>query len=135
MVHVMWCKGGYSSLVLVGMCHSRIWKYTHTNTNFSRKSDPFIYQSTQFLEKFWAKSNNFSKIFLNILAQIWKILKNQPIYIPNFAFYKGSFIYQEVDFATHVGGIFHSLLYWVPPPHCAYTTSCTVASQLVAWAK
>ena len=31
------------------------------------------------------------------------ILKNQPIYVPNFAFYKWSFIYQEADFATHVG--------------------------------
>ena len=54
-----------------------------------------------------SKINRFSKIFLN-LSQFWlkfgKILKNRPIHIPNFAFYKGSFIYQEADFATHVGG-------------------------------
>ena len=64
--------GGYSSLVLVGMCHHRIWKQTHTNTNFSRKSDPFIYQLDQFSAKFWAKSSDFPKIFLN-LSQFWKI--------------------------------------------------------------
>ena len=49
----------------------------------------------------------FSKIFLN-LSQFWlefgQILKNRPIHIPDFAFYKGSFIYQEADFATHVSG-------------------------------
>ena len=51
----------------------------------------------------------FSKISLN-LSQFWlkfgKILKNQPIHIPNFAFHKRTFIYmyQEADFATHVGG-------------------------------
>ena len=73
---------------------------------FFKKSDLFIYQSTQFWAKFRAKSPDFSKICLN-LSQFWlkfgKILKNWPIYIPNFAFYKGSFIYQEADFATHVG--------------------------------
>ena len=75
------------------------------NTNFSRKSDPFMYQLVQFVAKFWAKSPDFSKFFLN-LSQFWlkfgELLKNQPIHIPNFAFYKGSFIYQEADFATHV---------------------------------
>ena len=35
-----------------------------------------------------------------------QILKNQPIQKPNFAFYKGSFIDQEADFATPVGGTF-----------------------------
>ena len=63
--------GGYSSLVLVGMCRSRIWKKPHTNTNFSRKSDPFIYQSNQFCAKYWAKSPDFS-FFFPILAQIWE---------------------------------------------------------------
>ena len=83
---------GYSSLVLVGMCHCGIWKYTHTNYIFSTKCDPFIYQSAQFFEKFWAKSLDFSKIFLN-LNPFWlkfgKILKKRPIHIPTFAFYKG----------------------------------------------
>ena len=45
-----------------------------------------------------------------ILSQFWlkfgQILKNRPIRIPEFAFYKGSFIYQEADFATHVSGTF-----------------------------
>ena len=103
---------------------------------FARKSDPFIYQSTQFGAKFWAKSPNISKIFLNLsqffiyqstqfgakfwakslnfskiflnLSQLWlkfgKIWKNQPIYIPQFALCKRSFLHQEADFATHVGG-------------------------------
>ena len=40
---------------------------------FSRKSDPFMYQSAQFGAKFWAKSQDFSKILLKskpILAQV-----------------------------------------------------------------
>ena len=44
--------------------------------------------------------------FSEILANFGSNWKNQPIHIPNFAFYKGSFIYQEADFATHVGGTF-----------------------------
>ena len=60
----------------------------------------------QILSKITQKSPDFSKIFLN-LSQFWlkfgQIFKNRPIHIPNFAFYKGSFIYQEADFATHVG--------------------------------
>ena len=64
-------------------------------------------QSAQFWAKFWTKLPIFSKIFL-ILSQFWfkfgQILKNRPIHIPDFAFYKGSFIYQEADFATHVSG-------------------------------
>ena len=58
---------------------------------FQEKSDPFIYQSVQFWAKFWAKSPDFSNIFLN-LSQFWlkfgELLKNRPILIPNFAFYK-----------------------------------------------
>ena len=56
-----------------------------TNTNFSRKSDPCIYQSAQF----WAKSPNLSKIFLN-LSQFWlKFGKNLKI---------NPFIYQILHF-------------------------------------
>ena len=62
-------------------------------------------QSAQFWAKFRTKLPIFSKIFL-ILSQFWlkfgQILKNRPIHIPDFAFYKGSFIYQEADSATHV---------------------------------
>ena len=54
-----------------------------------------MYQSASFWAKFWAKSHKFSEIFLN-LSQFWLkfggILKNPPIYIPNLAFYKQSFI-------------------------------------------
>ena len=42
-----------------------------------------------------SKITRFFQIFLN-LSQFWLkfgSLKNGPIYIPNFAFYKGSFIY------------------------------------------
>ena len=65
------------------------------------------YSIGQFWAKFWTKLPIFSKIFL-ILSQFWlkfgQILKSRPIHIPDFAFYKGSFIYQEADFATHVSG-------------------------------
>ena len=45
-------------------------------------------------------------IFTNFLSQSFRqILKNRPIQIPNFAFYKGSFIYPEADVTTQVGGI------------------------------
>ena len=47
-----------------------IWKWTHTNTNFWRKSDPFIYQSAWFGAKFWPKLWFFFQIFLN-LSQYW----------------------------------------------------------------
>ena len=70
---------------------------------FFKKNDPFIYQSAQI----WGKSPNFSKIVLNLSQfwlKFWKIVKNLPTDIANFAFYKRSFIYQEADFATHVGG-------------------------------
>ena len=64
-----------------------IWNWTNTNTNFPRKSDPFIYQSTWFWAKFWPKLPEFFQVFLN-LSQFWvkfyKILKNWPIYIPYF---------------------------------------------------
>ena len=55
-----------------------------------------MYQSAQVWAKFRAESPDVSKAL--------KILKNRPIHIPNYALYKGSFIYQEADFATHVGG-------------------------------
>ena len=49
----------------------------------------------------------FFKNVLNLI-QFWfefgKIVKNWPIHIPNFAFYRGLFKYQEADYATHVGG-------------------------------
>ena len=50
----------------------------------------------------------FQKISLIWFLKFWlkfgKMLKNRPIHIQTLAFYKGSFIYQEADFATHVGG-------------------------------
>ena len=71
------------------------------------KSDLFIYQSDQFWAKFLTKSPQFSKIFLN-LSQFWlkfgeNFDKSNPFIYHIFAFYKGSLIYQEADFATHVG--------------------------------
>ena len=74
---------------------------------FSRKREPFVYHSALFRAKFWAKVLDFSKKnlkFESILAQTWEILKNQPIHIPNLHSIRGSFIYQEADFATHVCG-------------------------------
>ena len=71
-----------------------------------------------FFKKKWPTHIPIGQIFCQILSKIaqffqnldqfcfkvGKILKNQPIHIPNSAFYKGLFIYQEADFATHVGG-------------------------------
>ena len=81
------------------------------------KVDPYKYQ---FFKEKWpihipivpilcqilSKITQFSKTFLK-LSHFWlkfgNILKNRPIHIPNFTFYKGSFIYQEADFSTRVG--------------------------------
>ena len=49
--------------------------------------------------------NKITRFFKRFLwLKFRKILKNRPIHIQNFAFYKGSFMYQEADFAAHVGG-------------------------------
>ena len=49
--------------------------------------------------------NKITKFFKRFLWLTFrKILKNRTIHVQNFAFYKGSFMYQEADFATHVGG-------------------------------
>ena len=110
---LIWYPKGHSSLVLVGMCRSGIWQQTHTNTNFSRKSDPFNMPIGPILRQILNKITRFFKRFLWLKFR--KILKNRPIHIQNFAFYQGSFMYQEADFATHVGGTFpKTLLYWVP---------------------
>ena len=79
-------------------------KVTHLYTN-----------RPNFWAKFWAKSPDFSKIPW-IWLKFGKILKNQPIHIPNSAFYRGSFLYQEADFATHVGGKIFCTEYPLPPP-------------------
>ena len=69
---------------------------------------------------------NFSK---NFGSNLEKILKTLPIYIPNSAFYKGSFIYQEADFATHVGGMsLWGLLYWGPQPNLVQYAPSTVSN-------
>ena len=93
---------GHSSLVLVGICRSGIWQQTHTSTNFSRKSDPFNMPIGPILRQILNKITKFFKRFLWLTFR--KILKNRTIHVQNFAFYKGSFMYQEADFATHVGG-------------------------------
>ena len=89
----------------IGMCRREIWKKS--------------YQSVQFWAKFWAKSPDlprFSDIWANFGSNFGKIWKFDP-FTPNSAFYKGSFIYQEADFATHVGGTSTlGRLNWVPPP-------------------
>ena len=82
---------------------------------FKKKVTNSYANPTNFAPNFEQNHLIFPKIFLN-LSQFWlkfgKIVKNQPIHIPNFAFYKGSFIYQEADFATHVGGMSpYGLLY------------------------
>ena len=78
------------------------------------KVDPYKYK---FFKKKWPIHIPIGPIFGQILSKITRffqnflkfeqfgdLLKNQPIHIPNFAFYRGSFIYQEADFATHVSG-------------------------------
>ena len=75
------------------------------------KVDPYKYQFFQ--EKVTHSYTNRSNFEANFeqnhtifpkFSQILAKFENRPIHIPNFVFYKGSFIYQEVDFATHVGG-------------------------------
>ena len=64
----------------------------------------WLVQNPQFWDKFWAKSPDFFQNFLKfepILNQFGKIVKNRPNHIQNSAFYKGSFIYQEADFASY----------------------------------
>ena len=68
------------------------------------KVDPYKYQSLKekpthsytdrpkFGPNFWAKSRDFSRIFLNLSQfglKFRKFLKNLPIHISNFAFYEG----------------------------------------------
>ena len=68
------------------------------------KEDPYKYQIFQ--EKVTHSNTDQTNFAPNFEQNhlIWKILKkNRPIHIPYFAFYKGSFIYQKADFATHVG--------------------------------
>ena len=65
---------GHSSLVLVGMCRSGIWQQTHTNTNFSRKSDPFNMPIGPILRQILNKITKFSKEFFGShLGKFWKI--------------------------------------------------------------
>ena len=78
-----------------------------------RKSDPFNMPIGPILRQILNKITRFSKRFLWLKFR--KILKNQPIHIQNFAFYKGSFMYQEADFAAML--VVHprrDLLYLVP---------------------
>ena len=57
----------------------------------------------QILNKITKFFQNFLK-FEPISAQIGPNFEKRPIHIPDFASYKGSFIYQEAGFATHVSG-------------------------------
>ena len=57
------------------------------------KVDPYKYR---FIKKKWP-------ILIPISPILGQILKNRPIHIPISVFYKGSFIYEEPDFATYVG--------------------------------
>ena len=100
-------------------------KVTHSYTNL-----------LNFGPNFEQNHPDFPKIFLN-LNQFWlkfgKILKNWPIHILNFTFYKGSFPFQEADFATHVDGPSpKGLLYWVPLPGAIlYTAAYTAYTQAI----
>ena len=85
-----------------------LWNFKVDPYNFSRKKQPIhipvgpIFKNFLNMIQFWLK-----------FVKSWK---NWPVHIPNSTFYKGSFIYQEADFATHVGSTFPKvLLYWVPP--------------------
>ena len=82
-----------------------IWNRTHTYTNFPRKSDPFIYQPTQFWSKFWQSYCpppfffiycflffKFSKISANFGSNVRKIEKSTHSYT-KFCIDMGSLIY------------------------------------------
>ena len=99
------------------------------HTNFPRKKWPIhvppIYPI--FLTSFLPWLPNFSKIFLNLSQfglKFGKLLKNWSIYILAFAFYKGSLIYQEADFATQVCGTSPWVFYTEYPPPPANSRLC-----------
>ena len=64
------------------------------------------YTNRSILAEILSKITRFFQIFLKFEPRFKyeKILKNWPIHKPTFVFYKGSFIYQEIDFTAHVGG-------------------------------
>ena len=49
---------------------------------------------------------NFESSVKDVGLNLRKFWKVNPFFMANLAFYKESFIYQEADFAAHVGGIF-----------------------------
>ena len=78
---------GHSSLVLVGMCRSGIWQQTRTNTNFSRKSDPFNMPIGPILRQILNKITRFFKRFLWLKFR--KILKIDPFIYKTLHFIRG----------------------------------------------
>ena len=82
-----------------------IWNRTHTYTNFPRKSDPFIYQPTQFWSKFWQSYlppfflfivfcfSNFLLRFKPILAQSSEKIEKSTHSYTKFCIDMGSLIY------------------------------------------
>ena len=98
---MMYRPGGNSSLVLVGTCP---WEFEigsihrpiptlHEKVTHSYTNRPILGQILTKLPDF------FSSNFLIILIYI-------GLLVPKFALNKGSLIYQEADFATHVSGTF-----------------------------
>ena len=73
-------------------------KVDHINNKFFKKRCPIHIPVGPILCQILSKITGFFSIW------ILDSFENQPVHIQNFAFYKGSFIYQEADFATDVGG-------------------------------
>ena len=107
--------GGYSRLALVGMCRHKIWKFLYKCLFFLKKKWPIHILTGpilgQILSKITQFFQNFPK-FEPILAQIWEILKNWSIHIPNSAFTRGHSYTKRLILLPMLVA---RLLYWVPP--------------------
>ena len=76
--------GRFSTLVLERPCCWEFWKWAHTDTNFWRKSDPFMFPSTQFLDKLLIFSPKFALIWTNFgsnFEEFWNWPIQTPIFI------------------------------------------------------
>ena len=74
---------GFSTFVFGRDVLLGIWKWTHTNIIFWRKSDPFICQVGPILDQILTQITHF------LLLKVGKNFENRPIQIPNFAWNKG----------------------------------------------
>ena len=76
----VWTRGGYSTLVWVGVCRWDFWNATHPCTHFEGK---VTHPCT--------KNQNFSLKFAPFWRKFRKILKSWPIKVPNLRHFGANF--------------------------------------------